>query len=72
MKMNFGQYMDKRIKITFKDGETLEGIAYDFSSDDDNPEGIASVRVDGYELYENEIASIKIISDSVPTMAKVI
>ena len=59
--MKVGLYCGKYIKITTIDGQIFEGLG-DYSSEDDNPEGIASIRVGSYELYENEIADIKILS----------
>jgi len=59
--MDFGQYMDKQIKITFFDGDVYMGVAVDFSSALDNPDGIATICVgDDYEFKENEIASIEL------------
>ena len=70
--MDFNKYMDKHVKITFIDGEKMEGIPYCFSGAEDNDEGVASIRMDGYELYENEIASIEIIPADMPVAAKVV
>jgi len=57
--MAFGQYMDKRIRITFTDGDVYEGVARDFSSALDNPDGVATICVGNtYEFREDEIASI--------------
>ena len=53
--------MDKRVRITFTDGTFLEGAPYCFSGADDNIEGVASIRMEGYEIYENEVVSIEIL-----------
>jgi len=68
--MNFGQYMDKQIKVTFHDGETYTGVAVDFSSSFDNPDGVATICVGGdYEFREDEIRNIEIITPAttIPT-----
>ena len=70
--MNFGKYMDKHVRITFTDGKFLEGVPYCFSGADDNPEGIASIRMDGYELYENEIDNIEVLTAASSAMASAI
>ena len=71
--MNFGQYMDKQIAVTFLDGDVYTGVAVDFSSALDNPDGIATICVgDDYEFREDEIASIEIITTNVSAMAEAI
>ena len=71
--MNFGQYMDKQITVTFLDGDVYTGVAVDFSSALDNPDGIATICVgDDYEFREDEIANIKIITAGAPTMAEAV
>ena len=62
--------MGKHVRITFTDGEFLEGIPYCFSGADDNPEGVASIRVGDYELYENEISSIEVVSTETPSVVQ--
>ena len=60
--MELWKYENKEILITFVDGETLEGRAVDYSSAEDNANGIDSICIGDYELYENEIAGIEIIA----------
>ena len=59
--MKLGLYCGKQIKITDIDGRVFEGKG-GYSSEDDNPEGVASIRIGDYELYEDEIAHIEIVS----------
>ena len=65
--MELGIYMDKTIKINFRDGSVRQGVATNYSSELDNPDGIASICMDNaeglWEFYENEIASIEILPD---------
>ena len=63
--MDYGQYYDKlgeydgkQIRIHTDDGQVFEGLGVDYTSGLDNPDGIASICIGDYELYENEIVSI--------------
>jgi len=68
--LTFGQYMDKRIRVIFRDGGIYEGIAKDFSSALDNPDGVATICVgDTYEFREDEIANIELAYADVPETA---
>ena len=71
-KMDFKKYINKYVKIYFTDGEIFEGIPYCFSGADDNDEGIASIRINGYEFYENEINNIEIIAVNTPNNVNVV
>lgn len=56
------QYMDKRIRITFHDGDVYEGVANDFSTALDNPDNVATICVGNhYEFREDEIANIELV-----------
>lgn len=63
--MNLREYVGKRIKVIFIDGQIMEGKCTDFTQALDNEPEIDSigVNVDGisYELYENEIKSIEVL-----------
>jgi hypothetical protein len=67
-----GGYDGKLIKITTDDGQIFEGLGVDYTSRLDNPDGIASICIGDYELYENEIASIELVHANVPVMAEAI
>lgn len=60
--MYLGQYEGIKIRATLKNGKIFEGVGEWYTQDIDNPDGIASICVGNYELYENEIADIKIIT----------
>lgn len=64
--MKLGEFLGKSVKITFTNGETMSGLAEYYSSRLDNIDGVASICVGDYELYENEIASIEIIEATIP------
>ena len=49
----------KHVIVTLNTGQVFEGVGEYYTSALDNPDGIASVCVGDYELYENEIASIE-------------
>ena len=65
-----GGYDGKLVKITTDDGQIFEGMGIDYTSRLDNPDGIASICIGDYELYENEIASIEIITANASAMAE--
>ena len=70
--MKLGLYMDKLIRISLHNGKVFEGVGDYYTSELDNPNGIASICVGDYELYENEIACIEALSEGVPFMAKAV
>jgi len=70
--MYLGQYESKQIRITLKNGKVFEGTGEWYTQDIDNPDGIASICVGDYELYENEIACVELIKQDIPTMAEAI
>ena len=66
--MNLWEYIGKRIKITAIDGQVLTGFGDHYTSEYDNPEGVATLSLapDGekgilVELEEREIISIEVM-----------
>ena len=66
--MDLWKYSGKRIKITAIDGQVFIGFGDHYTSEHDNPEGVATLSLapDGekgilVELEESEIISIEII-----------
>lgn len=57
--MELWKYSGKNVRVIFKDGTVMSGKAYDFIPSQDNPSGVASISIDIYEIYENEIKSIE-------------
>lgn len=57
--MELWKYSGKNVRIYLKNGDVLSGKAYDFIPSQDNPSGVASISIDIYEIYENEIKSIE-------------
>ena len=62
--MKLGQYSGKTIRVILSSGQIFEGIGHYYTSGLDNPDGVASICVGDYELYESEIASIEILADT--------
>ena len=67
-----GKYDGKLIIITTDDGQVFEGLGIDYTSRLDNPDGIASICIGDYELYENEIVSVELVSQDDSAMAEAI
>ena len=65
-KMRLSDYCGKKVKITLKDGEIMQGKCTDYIKAIDNDPEIASIDLQVnkklYEIYENEIKSIEIIN----------
>ena len=57
--MRIWEISGKHVRITLKNGKVFQGVGEYFTSALDNPNGIASICVGDYELYENEIVSIE-------------
>ena len=57
--MKIWEASGKNVRITVDTGQVFEGVGEYLTSDLDNPNGIASICVGDYELYENEIVSIE-------------
>jgi len=70
--MNLYEYTGKRIKITTIRGRVFEGIAQDYTSALDNPDGVNCISIGNIEFEESEIANIEIITADSPVMAKVV
>ena len=71
--MNLLEYRKKHIRITDVDGEIFTGFADYYTSELDDPEGVASlsIRPDNHEgvvvsFEESEIASIEVITADIP------
>ena len=64
--MKLYEYVDKMIKVTLLDDDTLTGKCMDYTKAIENDPEIDSidlkVKKEIYEIYENEIKSIEIIS----------
>ena len=60
--MKIGEASDKYVRITLKSGQVFEGVGDYLTSGLDNPNGVASICVGMYELYENEIDKIEEIT----------
>lgn len=50
----------QEVKITLKDGSTIEGLAYDYTSALDNEPEPASITIEHTEIYETDIKCIKL------------
>ena len=63
--MNLKEYVDKRIRITLKEGDILEGKCVEFISAIENDPEIDSIDLkvgkDIYEIFKDEIKSIEIM-----------
>lgn len=64
--MKLYEYVDKMIKVTLLEGDTLTGKCMDYTKAIENDPEIDSidlkVKKEIYEIYENEIKSIEIIN----------
>jgi len=77
--MNLCHYWGKRVRITAEDGQVLVGNASYYTSEHDDPDGVASLslEVDGRDgilisVEESEIASIEIITADIPVFAEAV
>ena len=57
--MKLYEYEGKQIRVTFADGETLEGMADYYTSALDNPEGKESLAIGNTMFFEDEVAEIQ-------------
>ncbi|KFL14942.1 hypothetical protein [Geobacillus stearothermophilus] len=64
------EYVGKRVRIIYKDGDVLEGFVRDYCDGEDSEDGIDSLVITNqeakelgivYGVLENEIKSIEII-----------
>ena len=51
----------KNVKVTFTDGETMTGKAYQYTSALDNEPDGACIYIGDYEILESEIAKIELL-----------
>ncbi|GAB6006737.1 hypothetical protein JCM12214_26370 [Geobacillus vulcani] len=68
--MKLWEYVGKRVRIIYKDGDVLEGFVRDYCDGEDSEDGIDSLVITNqeakelgivYGVLENEIKSIEII-----------
>jgi len=59
--MTLAQAHGKQVRITLKDGQVFEGLAYDYTSELDNDPDPESISVGGFELYSPEIDRIELL-----------
>lgn len=57
--MDLKKAWGKNVKITFKDGQIIEGKAQYYSSAMDNPEGEASLSINDIVFFESEVLKIE-------------
>lgn len=67
--MNLEQYLGSKIKVTFKDGQVLEGFCNTFTSKKDTEDELydeITIKTDQFhyiEFNENEIETIEVIDN---------
>ena len=63
--MKLWEYEGKNVRVTFKDGDVLEGVAYDYTSALDNTgedtPNVETLCLGCLEFTEEEIASIELL-----------
>ena len=57
--MKLWQYGGKHVKIVTFGGQVFCGVAQDYVSELDNPDGVACISIGDIEFEESEIASIE-------------
>jgi len=77
--MKLYEYYGKRIKITDVDGQTFIGLGDNYTSELDDPDGVASLTLNPdnrdnvlISFTESEIAYIEVLSVDAPIMANVV
>ena len=60
--MKLWQYGGKHVKIITFDGQVFCGVAQDFVSELDNPDGAACISIGNVEFEESEIAHVEIVA----------
>ena len=70
--MELWRFEGKDVKIRFVDGDTMTGRAIDFSSAEDNANGVDSICIGNIEIEEPEIASIVAIATPTQKLAKAV
>ncbi len=51
----------KNVRVTLLSGDIYEGLAYDYTSAEDNDPDPESISIDHFELFAPEIESIELI-----------
>ena len=63
--MKLWEYEGKKIKVTFKDGDIIEGIAYDYTAALDNTgevyNGEETICIGDVEFSQEEISEIEVL-----------
>lgn len=59
--MNLWEAEGKNVKITFADGETITGIAYQYTSELDNEPNGACIYIGNYEILESDILKLELV-----------
>ena len=62
--MKLFEYSGKWVTIITNDGQTFEGLAQDYTSELDNPDGVSCISIGDVEFEETEIRRIETISQS--------
>ena len=60
--MELNKYSGKKIRILCRDGESFEGLAYDYIPPQDNEPEEASITINSIEIFESEIEQIEILN----------
>ncbi len=60
--MKLYEYLNKRVVLITKDNKSFSGKVTDYIPAQDNVPEIASISINDFEFYENEIASINLIT----------
>lgn len=61
--MNLWEYNGKKIRLTDINGRVWTGLAYDYTSALDNPDGVQCISIRSVEFDEGEIAAIEVIEE---------
>ena len=70
--MRLWEYSGKHVKILTDDGQIFEGIARDYTSELDNPGGVACISIGNIEFEETEIINIEVVQTNITAMASAI
>jgi len=60
--MRLFDYENKQVRITTISGRIFEGVAKDYTSELDNPDGVACISIGNIEFEEGEIKLIELVS----------
>ena len=67
--MELWRFEGKEVTVRFIDGDIMSGRAIDFSSAEDNANGVDSICIGNIEIEEPEIASIEAITVAKQSLA---